>query len=131
MAVARNQNDKPTMAYMISRSASAPESPAVAYLARHRQLVMHADDVEETAYSPRTWRSDSFNSIAEMVADALGWAILPVHVARRGGALHQVACPSLALPQLSVRMAWRQGRPLDAAAQWVAQRFAELLRSLA
>lgn len=99
-------------------------------LARYRQLMMHADDVQTPAYSPKVWRSDSFYSIAEMVADDLGWAILPVNVGtfeQRPKPLHQINCPALALPLLSVRMLWCQGRPLRTTETWVAARFAELL----
>jgi DNA-binding transcriptional LysR family regulator len=99
-------------------------------LARHRQLLMHADDVNEVAYSPRVWRSDSFYSTAEMVSDQLGWAVLPVNVARYGGYRHrlqELPCPALALPMLSVRMLWLQGRSLGSTALYVQQRLAELL----
>ncbi|WP_432725776.1 LysR family transcriptional regulator [Variovorax sp. W6] len=102
-------------------------------LARHRQLLMHADDVHEVAYSPRVWRSDSFYSTAEMVADKLGWAVLPVNIAHYEGfrqALQEVPCPSLALPRLSVRMLWLQGRAIGATAAYVQQRFTELLRDV-
>lgn len=100
-------------------------------LVRYRQILMHADDVDEVAYSPQIWRSDSFYSIAEMVADDLGWAVLPVNVAKDESypkPLQQVLCPSLALPLLSVRMLWHQGRLLSPTEQWIPQRFAELLR---
>lgn len=103
-------------------------------LARYRQLVMHAEDVQETAYSPKVWRSDSFYSIAEMVADDLGWAILPVNIAQYQTLpkpLRAVHCPSLALPLLSVRMLWFQGRPLGEMARWTAHRFSQLLQELA
>ncbi len=99
-------------------------------LVGHRQLLMHADDVHEVAYRPRVWRSDSFYSTAEMVADKLGWAVLPVNIAHYEGyrqALKELPCPALALPRLSVRMLWLQGRPLGATARYVQQRFAELL----
>ena len=99
-------------------------------LVRHRQLLMHADDVHEVAYSPRVWRSDSFYNTAEMVADKLGWAVLPVNIAHYEGyrkALRELPCPSLALPRLSVRMLWLQGRQLGATALYVQQRFTELL----
>src|SRR5690606_3898623 len=62
--------------------------------------------------APGLWRSDSFYSIAEMVADDLGWAILPVNVGTDDAydkPLQQVSCPSLALSQLSVRVLWREG----------------------
>ena len=100
-------------------------------LARHRQILMHADDVLEQAYSPRVWRSDSFYSIADMVADGLGWAILPVNIAREESypkSLRQMDCPALTLPPLPVRVLWRRGARLGAAARWVEARFAELLR---
>jgi DNA-binding transcriptional LysR family regulator len=99
-------------------------------LLRHRQLLMHADDVDETAYSPKVWRSDSFYSIAEMVAHDLGWAILPVNVAKDESyrqQLQQLSCPALALPRLSVRMLWLQGMSLSKTAQWVETRFGQLL----
>jgi len=99
-------------------------------LVKYRQLVMHADDVHEATYSPRIWRSDSFYSIAEMVADDLGWAILPVNVGMDDAydkPLRQVHCPTLALPQLSVRMLWRQGWQLTRTVQWVQSRYEELL----
>lgn len=100
-------------------------------LAHYRQLMIHADDVEATAYSPKVWRSDSFYNIAEMVADDLGWAILPTNIAAAASGskpLRSVDCPFLALPPLSVRMLWRQGRPLRPPEKWVEKRFSELLR---
>ncbi|WP_322999293.1 LysR family transcriptional regulator [Castellaniella sp.] len=102
-------------------------------LARHRQLLMCAEDLEAQAYSPRIWRSDSFYTIAGMVAARLGWAVLPVHIAAYDDyprPLRQVACPSLALPPLPMRMFWPLGRPLGATAQWIGARFAELMREL-
>lgn len=99
-------------------------------LARHRQLRIHADDVHEVAYSPRVWHANSFYMIADMVADNLGWAVLPVNIAdnewnRRW--LKEVPCPSLALPRLSVCMLWLQGRALSEAANYVGERFQQLL----
>ncbi len=99
-------------------------------LVRHRQLLMHASDVHEVASSPRVWRCDSFYSTAEMVADNLGWAVLPVNIAHYEGyrkALREVPCPSLALSRLPVRMLWLQGRTLGATALHVQQRFTQLL----
>lgn len=101
-------------------------------LARHRQILMHADDAPEQAYSPRVWRSDSFYSIADMASDGLGWAILPVNIAREESypkSLRQLECPSLTLPPLPVRVLWRRGSRPGPAAQWVETRFTELLRS--
>lgn len=40
-------------------------------LARHRQLVMQMEGVEDVVMSPSAWRSDSFYSIAAMVAHSL------------------------------------------------------------
>ena len=57
-----------------------PEDVQRKDLVKYRQLVMRAEDVREATVSPRLWRSDSFYSIAEMVADDLGWAILPVNI---------------------------------------------------
>ncbi len=102
-------------------------------LVKYRQLVMHAEDVYEATYSPKLWRSDSFYSIAEMVADDLGWAILPVNVGTDDAydkPLQQVHCPSLALSQLSVRVLWRQGWQPTPTVQWVQARYTELLRNL-
>ncbi|WP_368642184.1 LysR family transcriptional regulator [Castellaniella ginsengisoli] len=103
-------------------------------LAYYRQIVMRAEDVEEAIYSPKVWRSDSFYTIADMVADDLGWATLPVNIATYDGypkPLCQVSCPSLALPLLSIRMIWPQGRELGTAARWAEQRFAELMQAWA
>lgn len=102
-------------------------------LVKYRQLVMHAEDVHEEIYSPRIWRSDSFYSIAEMVADDLGWAILPVNVGTDDAydkPLRQVHCPTLALPALSVRMLWRQGWQPTRTVQWLQARYEELLAQI-
>jgi DNA-binding transcriptional LysR family regulator len=102
-------------------------------LAQHRQLLMHTEDVHERAYSPRVWRSDSFYNIADMVADKLGWAVLPVNIAHYEGnrqALREVPCPALALPPLSVRMLWRQGAQRSPTAQYVERRFGQLLAEI-
>ncbi len=99
-------------------------------LVKYRQLVMYADDLHDAAYSPKIWRSDSFYSIAEMVADDLGWAILPVNVGMDDAydkPLLQVNCPSLALPLVPVRALWRQGWQPPPPVQWVPARFTELL----
>lgn len=99
-------------------------------LVKYRQLVMHAEDVHEAVYSPKLWRSDSFYSIAEMAADDLGWAILPINIGTDDTydkPLQQVLCPSLALSQLPVRALWRQGWQPTPTVQWVQARFTELL----
>lgn len=103
-------------------------------LASYRQLLLQADDVQETAYSPSVWRVDSFYDIAEMVADDIGWAILPVNIAKYESNPHtlkSLECSSVGLPDLQVRMLWWRGRELGQAARWVERRFGELLRSLA
>lgn len=103
-------------------------------LAAHRQLLMHIEGVEETVVSPAVWRSDSFYVTADMVADGLGWAILPVNIAEFGDLrphLSQLDCEDLALPPLTVRMLWLQGQPLDGAAPWMQQRLGELLAGVA
>lgn len=101
-------------------------------LAQYRQLVMCAEEVGEVIVSPKVWRSDSFYTIAEMIQDNLGWAVLPAYIAADGysRSLRQVNCSSLALPLLSVRMLWLQGRPLSGIAHWVERRLAELLEKL-
>src|SRR5690606_960016 len=102
-------------------------------LVKYRQLVMHAEDVREEIYSPRVWRADSVYSIAERVADDLGWAILPVNVGLDDAydkPLRQVHCPTLALSGLSVRMLWRQGWQLTRTAQWIQARYEELLSQI-
>ena len=50
-------------------------------LARHRQLVIKMEGVDERVLSPMVWRADSFYSIASMAVDGLGWAILPLNIA--------------------------------------------------
>lgn len=102
-------------------------------LAQFRQLIMESEDAQETAYSTRLWRSDSYYSIAEMVADDLGWAILPVNIGTYqdyGKPLKQLHCPSLTLAPLPVRMFWRQGWQPTPRMHWVQTRFTELLRNV-
>lgn len=102
-------------------------------LVKYRQLLMHTEDVNETAYSPKIWRSDSYFSLAEMVADDLGWAVLPVHIAeseKNLKPLAQIECPFITLPPLSVRMLWMQGWALNQVAHWVQTRFTQLLRQV-
>ena len=102
-------------------------------LVKYRQLVMHTEDVREVAYSPKIWRSDSFYSLAEMVADDLGWAILPVHIAMAENyrkPLVSIDCPFLTLPPLSVRMLWFQGWQLNDISHWLQTRFTELLSAI-
>lgn len=100
-------------------------------LARHRQILPYVADVVDIAYSPKVWRSDSFYNIAEMVADNVGWAVLPVNIAEYfdySKSLVEVRCPSLAPPLLSVRMLWLQGRPLSFTSTWIGERLAGLLK---
>jgi DNA-binding transcriptional LysR family regulator len=65
-----------------------------------------------------------------MVADGLGWAILPRNIIEYGEGLSRLTvpdCPELLLPPLAVRMLTLQGAVLDAIAQWIQQRMAEVL----
>ena len=81
-------------------------------LARHRQLVMKMEGVDERVLSPMVWRADSFYSIASMAVDGLGWAILPLNIAEYEvyrDQLASVPCAGLTLPPLSVRALWLQG----------------------
>ncbi|AWG34931.1 LysR family transcriptional regulator [Alcaligenes aquatilis] len=99
-------------------------------LTAHRQLLIHIEGVEQTVVRPSVWRSDSFYVIADMVADGLGWAILPLNIAEYESLrnkLAQLHCKELALPPLSVQMLWRQGQSLATVAVWMQQRLSELL----
>lgn len=99
-------------------------------LARHRQLAMQMDDRVDMILSPTIWRADSFYNIAAMVADNLGWAILPLNIAEyRGYRSHVVhaPCRDLSLPPLGLRAIWRQGSVPGPVALWVQQRMGELL----
>lgn len=99
-------------------------------LARHRQLLMQMDDRVDMILSPATWRADSFYNIAAMVADNLGWAILPLNIAEYRGYrsyLRHVPCDELTLPPVGLRAIWRQGGVPTPVALWVQQRMEELL----
>ncbi|MGE8546499.1 MAG: LysR family transcriptional regulator [Alcaligenes sp.] len=99
-------------------------------LAGHRQLLMHIEGAEQAVISPSVWRSDSFYVIADMVADGLGWAILPLNIAEYENLrakLRQLHCKEMVLPPLAVRMLWRQGEALPPAVLWMQQRLSALL----
>jgi DNA-binding transcriptional LysR family regulator len=99
-------------------------------LAGHRQLVMHIEGVEDLVVSPRIWRSDSFYVLADMLADGIGWGILPRNIAQGPDIEPRIValdCPELRLPPLAVRMLSLQGAVLDATALWIQQRLAALL----
>jgi len=101
-------------------------------LAHYRQLVMQMDGVDDVVLSPTVWRTDSFYSIAGMVADGLGWAILPLNIAEYESfrtTLARVPCAGLALPMLSVRTLWLQGATPSATELWLQQRMGQLLRA--
>ncbi|MGE8668145.1 MAG: LysR family transcriptional regulator [Achromobacter mucicolens] len=101
-------------------------------LARHRQLVMQMEGVEDMVLSPTVWRTDSFYSIAGMVADGLGFAILPLNIAEYESfrtTLRPVPCAELALPMLSVRTLWMQGAVLNETERWLQHRMEQLLRA--
>lgn len=54
-------------------------------LSSHRQLLMTPGDVRyagDEQISPRTWRTDSFYTMAELLMRGIGWAWLPRHVAQ-------------------------------------------------
>ncbi|MEQ6437077.1 LysR family transcriptional regulator [Comamonas sp. w2-DMI] len=99
-------------------------------LAAHRQLVMHIEGVEDLVISPRIWRSDSFYVMADMLADGIGWGILPRNIAQTPDIEPRIValdCPELRLPPLAVRMLSLQGAVLDGTALWIQQRLAALL----
>lgn len=99
-------------------------------LAAHRQLVMHIEGVEDLVISPRIWRSDSFYVMADMLADGIGWGILPRNIAQTPDIEPRIValdCPELRLPPLAVRMLSLQGAVLDGTAMWIQQRLAALL----
>lgn len=101
-------------------------------LAHHRQLVMQMEGVDDMVLSPTVWRTDSFYSIAGMVADGLGWAILPLNIAEYESfrtTLTPVPCVGLSLPMLSVRTLWLQGATLSETERWLQQRMEQLLRA--
>jgi len=99
-------------------------------LTRYRQLIMDSELNREHAFSPAVWFSDNFYSIAEMVADELGWAILPLNIANYDnykGYLQEVPCPALALSRLPVRRLSIHGKKLSETSLWLTTRLAELL----
>ncbi|MBO1011933.1 LysR family transcriptional regulator [Achromobacter sp. SD115] len=101
-------------------------------LARHRQLLMQMDGVDQVMLSPSVWRADSSYNIAAMAANGVGWAILPLNVGEYEGfsnALVSVRCADLFLPMLSVRTLWLQGGSLSETELWLQQRMGQLLRA--
>lgn len=101
-------------------------------LARHRQLLMQMDGVDQLVLSPTVWRADSSYNIAAMAANGVGWAILPLNIGEYEGfssALVSVRCTDLFLPMLSVRTLWLQGGTLSETEQWLQQRMGQLLRA--
>lgn len=101
-------------------------------LARHRQLLMQMDGVEQVVLSPSVWRADSSYNIAAMAAHGVGWAILPLNIGEYEGFSSQlvsVRCADLFLPMLSVRTLWLQGGSLSETEQWLQQRMGQLLRA--
>ena len=101
-------------------------------LARHRQLLMQMDGVDQVVLSPTVWRADSSYNIAAMAANGVGWAILPLNIGEYEGfssALVSVRCTDLFLPMLSVRTHWLQGGTLSEPEQWLQQRMGQLLRA--
>ena len=101
-------------------------------LASYRQLVMHIEGVEDLVISPSIWRSESFYVLADMLADGIGWGILPRNIAQAPDIEPRIValdCAELQLPPLAVRMLNLQGAELGATALWIEQRLATLLRS--
>lgn len=99
-------------------------------LAKYRQLLWHSADVQQTAYSTKIWRSDRLCTIVEMVADGLGWAVLPVSIAKHVGypeSLVSVDCSWITMRELTVRMFWLQGNEPTETAKWLAARLGQLL----
>lgn len=101
-------------------------------LARHRQLLMQMDGVDQVVLSPSIWRADSSYNIAAMAAHGVGWAILPLNIGEYEGFSNQlvsVRCADLFLPMLSVRTLWLQGGSLSETEQWLQLRMGQLLRA--
>ncbi|WP_088157996.1 LysR family transcriptional regulator [Achromobacter xylosoxidans] len=99
-------------------------------LARHRQLLMQMDGVDQVVLSPSVWRADSSYNIAAMAANGVGWAILPLNIGQYQGfsnELVSVRCADLFLPMLSVRMLWLRGGSLSETELWLQQRMGQLL----
>lgn len=99
-------------------------------LAAHRQVVMHIEGVEDLVISPRIWRSESFYVLADMLADGIGWGILPRNIAQSPDIEPRIValdCQELSLPPLAVRMLSLQGAELGDTALWIEQRLATLL----
>ncbi|MGE8320158.1 MAG: LysR family transcriptional regulator [Comamonas sp.] len=121
----------PQMVFVARNHALAAQGRATREdLAGHRQLVMHIEGVEDLVISPRIWRSESFYVLADMLADGIGWGILPRNIAEAPDIEPRIValdCPELRLPPLAVRMLSLQGAALDGTALWLQQRLAELL----
>jgi DNA-binding transcriptional LysR family regulator len=91
---------------------------------------MHIEGVEELVLSPSVWRTDGFYVLAEMLADGLGWGILPRNIAQTPDIERRILaldCQDLRLPPLAVRMLSLQGAVLDDTALWIQARLAQLL----
>jgi DNA-binding transcriptional LysR family regulator len=96
-------------------------------LARYRQLLMtprFLEDEEAERISPRLWRADSLYAIAEQAALGLGWAVLPLNVARYptvNGRLVEIAARDLSFAPLEVRLYWRAGQGESSVLAWLRQ----------
>jgi DNA-binding transcriptional LysR family regulator len=94
-------------------------------LARHRQLLVtprFAPDDADERISPRLWRSDSLYVIAEQAAMGLGWAVLPLNIARYptlSGPLVELNARDLAFQALEVRLYWRAGQGRAHVLDWM------------
>ena len=101
-------------------------------LARHRQLVIKMEGVDERVLSPMVWRADSFYSIASMAVDGLGWAILPLNIAEYEAHRDQLASvPCAGSPCRRCRCGRYGCRApsAGAAASWILGRMEQLLRA--
>ncbi|SCK28329.1 LysR family transcriptional regulator [Vogesella sp. LIG4] len=94
-------------------------------LARHRQLLVtprFAHDDADERISPQLWRADSLYVIAEQAAMGLGWAVLPLNIARyptQNGRLVEIHAQDLVFAALEVHLYWRAGQEEASMLQWL------------
>lgn len=101
------------------------------HLARYRQLLLLGQEEETPVLGHRVWRSDDLYWLANWVAEGLGWAVLPLHVAEQPCHAHGICrlhAPALELVSPVVKMLWARGRPLGPFLEWLGGRFREQLR---
>ncbi len=94
-------------------------------LARHRQLLLtprFTQDEADEQISPQLWRADSLYTVAELAALGLGWAVLPLNIARfptLDARLVQLQVTDLAFPALEARLHWRAGQGTAPVLAWL------------